>query len=185
MIPFILFNLMHMTGKKKGTAAKKIISALLVLAAAIGVGLALATFLPQNRQPVAQPPEVLADTAIHSGRLPGYENAPPNTTPEYFWYLYNGSLGMGQDGSLPLLLENSPAAEKSIMRTSLYFFAQLESLLLGTMLPDFAAPPTAVRSQLLDLPPMSWIRPSRQFTCAVMPACSNFALAAAFASSSP
>lgn len=115
MIPFILFNLMYMTGKKKGvphmTAAKKIISALLVLAAAIGAGLALATFLPQNRQPVAQPPEVLADTAIHSGRLPGYENAPRNTTPEYFWYLYNGSLGVGQDGSLPLLLENTAGNE--------------------------------------------------------------------------
>ena len=73
------------------TATKKIISALLVLAAAIGAGLALATFLPQNRQPVAQPPEILA--------------------PEYFWYLYNGSLGVGQDGSLPLLLENTAGNE--------------------------------------------------------------------------
>ena len=49
------------------TAAKKIISALLVLAAAVGAGLALATFLPQNRQPVAQPPKFL--------RIPPYTAA--------------------------------------------------------------------------------------------------------------
>ena len=53
----------------------------------------------------------MADTTIHTGRLPGYENAPQNTTPEYFWYLFNGSLVMGKDGSLPLLLENTPGNE--------------------------------------------------------------------------
>ena len=71
------------------TAVKKIGSALLIAAAAVGIGLALALFMPQSVAPGPTPP---ADTAIHSGRLPGYENAPVNTTPEYFWYLYNGSL---------------------------------------------------------------------------------------------
>ena len=91
-------------------AAKKIISALLVLAASVGVGLALALFSPQA-QPVEPTPAALADTAVHTGRLPGYENSPQNTTPEYCWYLYNGSLGMAQDGSLPLLLENTAGNE--------------------------------------------------------------------------
>lgn len=87
---------------------KKIGSTLLIAAAAVGIGLALALFLPQNgiSQPYPAPTEAV-DTSIHTGRLPGYENAPQNTTPEYFWYLFNGSLGMEKDGSLPLLLENT------------------------------------------------------------------------------
>ena len=60
------------------TAMKKIGSALLIAAAAVGIGLALALFMPQSVAPGPTPP---ADTAIHSGRLPGYENAPVNATP--------------------------------------------------------------------------------------------------------
>ena len=75
-------------------------------------GLVLALLLPQGGSPPPDPtPTEMADTTIHTGRLPGYENAPQNTTPEYFWYLFNGSLVMGKDGSLPLLLENTPGNE--------------------------------------------------------------------------
>ncbi len=94
------------------TVAKKIISTLLLAAVAVGIGLVLALFLPQGEYPPPDPtPTEMADTTIHTGRLPGYENAPQNTTPEYFWYLFNGSLAMGKDGSLPLLLENTPGNE--------------------------------------------------------------------------
>ena len=94
------------------TVAKKIISTLLVAAVAVGIGLVLALLLPQGGYPQPEPtPTEMADTTIHTGRLPGYENAPQNTTPEYFWYLFNGSLAMGKDGSLPLLLENTPGNE--------------------------------------------------------------------------
>ena len=94
------------------TVAKKIISTLLVAAVAVGIGLVLALLLPQGEYPPPEPTHTeMADTTIHTGRLPGYENAPQNTTPEYFWYLFNGSLAMGKDGSLPLLLENTPGNE--------------------------------------------------------------------------
>ena len=94
------------------TVAKKIISTLLVAAVAVGIGLVLALLLPQGEYPPPYPTHTeMADTTIHTGRLPGYENAPQNTTPEYFWYLFNGSLAMGKDGSLPLLLENTPGNE--------------------------------------------------------------------------
>ena len=86
------------------TVAKKIISTLLVAAVAVGIGLVLALLLPQGGSPPPDPTHTeMADTTIHTGRLPGYENAPQNTTPEYFWYLFNGSL--------PLLLENTPGNE--------------------------------------------------------------------------
>lgn len=92
------------------TVAKKIISTLLVAAVAVGIGLVLALLLPQGEYPPPYPTHTeMADTTIHTGRLPGYENAPQNTTPEYFWYLFNGSLAMGKDGSLPLLLETPQA----------------------------------------------------------------------------
>ena len=82
------------------TVAKKIISTLLVAAVAVGIGLVLALLLPQGEYPPPEPTHTeMADTTIHTGRLPGYENAPQNTTPEYFWYLFNGSLAMGKDGS--------------------------------------------------------------------------------------
>ncbi len=93
------------------TAVKKIGSALLIATAAVGIGLALALFMPQSVAPGPTPP---ADTAIHSGRLPGYENAPANTTPEYFWYLYNGSLSAAADGSIAVMLENTPGNECSM-----------------------------------------------------------------------
>ena len=94
------------------TVAKKIISTLLVAAVAVGIGLVLALLLPQGEYPPPEPTHTeMVDTTIHTGRLPGYENAPQNTTPEYFWYLFNGSLAMGKDGSLPLLLENTPGNE--------------------------------------------------------------------------
>ena len=67
--------------------------------------------MPQSVVPGPTPP---ADTAIHSGRLPGYENAPVNTTPEYFWYLYNGSLSAAADGSIAVMLENTPGNECSM-----------------------------------------------------------------------
>ena len=92
------------------TVAKKIISTLLVAAVAVGIGLVLALLLPQGEYPPPEPTHTeMADTTIHTGRLPGYENAPQNTTPEYFWYLFNGSLAMGKDGSLPLLLRGGQA----------------------------------------------------------------------------
>ena len=86
----------------------KVLSSTLVAAAAVGIGLLLAFALPRTL-PVAPPdPETpSADTAVHTGRLPGYESAPQNTTPEYFWYLFNGSMSMGKDGSIPVLLENT------------------------------------------------------------------------------
>ena len=92
---------------------KKIISTLLVSAAAIGIGLALALYLPEQgaQQPAISDPAETADTAVHIGRLPGYENSPQNTTPEYFYYLFNAALNMGQDGSLPVMLENTPGNE--------------------------------------------------------------------------
>ena len=94
------------------TVAKKIVSTLLVATVAVGIGLALALLLPQGGSPPPEPtPTEMADTTVHTGRLPGYENAPQNTTPEYFWYLFNGSLAAGKDGSLPLLLENTPGNE--------------------------------------------------------------------------
>lgn len=67
------------------TVAKKIISTLLVAAVAVGIGLVLALLLPQGEYPPPDPTHTeMADTTIHTGRLPGYENAPQNTTPEYF-----------------------------------------------------------------------------------------------------
>ena len=68
------------------TVAKKIISTLLVAAVAVGIGLVLALLLPQGGSPPPGPtPTEMADTAIPTGRQQGNENAPQNTTPEYFW----------------------------------------------------------------------------------------------------
>ena len=82
----------------------KILSSTLVAAAAVGIGLFLAFALPVE-PPVQETPS--ADTAIHTGRLPGYESSPQNTTPEYFRYLYNGNLSAASDGCLAVLLENT------------------------------------------------------------------------------
>ena len=88
---------------------KKTFAAVLIAAAAVGIGLALSFFLPQEipQKPGDTIPTEAIDTAVHIGRLPGYENSPQNTTPEYFWYLFNGSMSMGKDGSIPVLLENT------------------------------------------------------------------------------
>lgn len=83
----------------------KILSSTLVAAAAVGIGLFLAFALPV-KLPAPETPS--ADTAIHTGRLPGYESSPQNATPEYFWYLYNGNLSAASDGCLAVLLENTP-----------------------------------------------------------------------------
>ena len=82
----------------------KILSSTLVAAAAVGIGLFLAFALPVE-PPVQETPS--ADTAIHTGRLPGYESSPQNTTPKYFRYLYNGNLSAASDGCLAVLLENT------------------------------------------------------------------------------
>ena len=126
------------------TVAKKIISTLLVAAVAVGIGLVLALLLPQGGYPPPEPtPTEMADTTIHTGRLPGYENAPQNTTPEYFWYLFNGSLAMGKDGSLPLLLENTPGNE-CVMRVR-YTLAD------GTVLP-IANSANVIRNNSMAVP---------------------------------
>ena len=53
------------------TVAKKIISTLLVAAVAVGIGLVLALLLPQGEYPPPEPTHTeMADTTIHTGRLP-------------------------------------------------------------------------------------------------------------------
>ena len=87
----------------------KVLSSTLVAAAAVGIGLFMAFALPRTLPAAPPDPETpSADTVVHTGRLPGYESAPQNTTPEYFWYLYNGNLSAASDGCLAVLLENTP-----------------------------------------------------------------------------
>lgn len=90
---------------------------LLIMLLAIGIGFFLVTALPRllpdtvvasNEVPTHTKPSQSYDMQVRPGRLPGYENAPKNQTPEYFCYFFNGNMFASAETPCNVMLENTP-----------------------------------------------------------------------------